>query len=225
MCALSCPCCSSLPLQEVLDLGDGASTDSGWGGSASSSNEEKRSGWEHDGGNDDDGERSTSSSSGGGRSIVKRDSSPVVAGSELAGPALAVFLFQGGVKGESDAALEAKDDHSGDPSAVARREAAQSPDLLPSAEDAFFEYSGFGGEASSGTAREVLRTGGLRSSSTVGKATTRESGDSAAMSGEDSAARSGVDFSERREAVVDRGDKSSSLTGELRGVDFVDMPL
>eukprot|EP00752_Nemacystus_decipiens_P006484 g5838.t1 len=170
--------------KEVLELGDGASTDSGWGGSASSSAEEKRSGSERDG--DDDDERSTSSSSGGGGggscySTGRRDDSPIVSG-----PELAVFLFQGGVPGDADSALEAKDDSSSsDRSAVAKgRAAQQSPYLVPPSEDAFFEYSGSGGERSSGNARGVLRTGGLGSSSTIGKAATGESGDPLAMSGE-----------------------------------------
>lgn len=206
----------------MLELGDGASTDSGWGGSASSSAEEKSSGRERDGDNDDDDgddERSTSSSGGGGSSAGRRGAPSAVSGSELA-----VFLFQGGVQSESDSALEAKDGSS-EPSAVARGSAAQrSLHLLPPSEDAFFEYSGSGGERSSETASGGLRTGGLGSSSTVGKAATRERGDPAAMSGEDAAAMGGVDFSERREAGVDRGTKSASLTGELRGVDFVNVP-
>lgn len=217
------PARSSLSLQEVLELGDGASTDSGWGGSASSSGEEKSSGRERNGDSEGDGdgdERSTGSGGSVGEGVVS--------GSELA-----VFLFQGGVKGSSrggsDAALQAIDDDNNDPSAVVAQgkatKAAQSqsrsrsPHLLPSSEDAFFEYSGSGCGGSSGKALGDLRTGELGSGSAVDKATTRESGD------EDAAAMDGVDFAEPREAVVDRGTEPSSLTGELRGVDFVDFPV
>ena len=225
---LSCSHRSSLSLQEVLELGDGASTDSGWGESASSSSssEEKRSRRERDGGDDDD-ERSTSSSGGGGSSSGRRrGASPVVSG-----PELAVFLFQGGVKGESDPALGAQDD-SGDPSAAAaaqeaRREGVQSsPSLLPSFEDDSFEYSGSCGEVSSGIPHGVPRTVEQGSSSTaVGKATPRDSDDRAALNGDDVARLGRLDSSERREAVVDRGNESSSLTGDLRGVGFVHVPV
>lgn len=216
------PLRSSPFLQEVLELGDEASTDSGWGGSASSSAEEKSSGRERGGDSDDDDgdRRSTSSSGGGGSGAGRKDASPVVSG-----PELAVFLFQGGVQSESDCALEAKDDSN--PSAVARgRAAQQSPCSPPPSEDALFEYSGSGGERSSGNARGCLRTGELGGSSAVGKAATRESGDPTAMSGgdADAAAIDVGDFSERREAGVDAGTKSASLTGELRGVDFVRVP-
>eukprot|EP00903_Cladosiphon_okamuranus_P008755 g8387.t1 len=205
--------------KEVLELGDGASTDSGWGGSASSSGEEKRHGRERDENTYDDGERSTNSS-GAGSSAGEGGASPVVSR-----PELAVFSFQRGAKGESDAALEAEDDSSSDPSAGARREATRSPCFLPSSEDAFFEYSGSGGEGLSGTTRGVQRTGGVGSSPAAGKATTRESGDPAVTSREDSEAKGGLDFSERRETVVDCGARSASLTDELRGVDFVDVPV
>lgn len=211
MC-LSCPYRSSPSLQEVLDLGDGASTDSGWGESASSSSEEKSSGRERDADNDNDGgERSTSSDG-------KLDASPVVSGSELA-----VFLFQGGVKGSEEKVGD-------EPPAVARGGAikikgAQSPVLLTSSEDAFFEYSGSGCEGSSGRPHGDLRTGELDSSSTAGKVTARESGHPAVTDGEDAAAIDGVDSSDRREEGAERGTKSFSLTGELRGVGFVDVPV
>lgn len=213
-CVLVLPARTAL-LQEVLELGDGASTDSGWGGSASSSAEEKSSGRERDG--DDDDERSTSS---GGGSVGSGDASPVISGSELA-----VFLFQGGVKGsfsgETGGAMEAQDGV--DPStAVARGQASPSHCLPPSSEDAFFEYSGSGCESASRKALGDLRAGETGSSSAADKANTRESGDTAATSGEAAAAIDVVDCAGRREAVVDRGTKSSSLTGGLRGVDFVD---
>ncbi|CAN0064257.1 unnamed protein product, partial [Ectocarpus fasciculatus] len=99
--------------QEVLELGDDASTDSGWGESGSSSGEEKSSGSEskqRPSGGDDEEQRASGGEEKDGSHIGDGGGSSKNA--SVSGPELAVFLFQGGVKGgdPDGAGLEAKDD-------------------------------------------------------------------------------------------------------------------
>lgn len=228
-------------LQEVLELGDDASTDSGWGGTSSSSGEEKSSGQEQRQGSDegDDNERSTSSGGGGGGSPGRRS----VASCVVSGPELAVFLFQGGVNGSSrgggssdggcsDVASEARKEIN--PSVAVRgeeeKDAAQLSPLLPSPkdDDVLFEYSGSGcGELSAKVGGD-LRTGVLNG--TVGHAiTSRASGEMAGSDGEEPAAENEPHVSEYQEKRAmdsngredaDAGKKSSFQSGALRGVDL-----
>lgn len=243
-----CMCTRAHPsFQEVMELGDDASTDSGWGGTSSSSGEERSSEQEQRRGSveGDDDERSTS----GGCSPARRSD----ASSVVSGPELAVFLFQGGVKGSSrggdggdgdgddggsDVTLEAK--RESNPSSAAPEEeedeekdaAAQFPPLFPSskAEDLLFEYSGSGRGELPAKASGDLRAGEL-SGAVVGNATTtRASGETAGAGGEEGAAEDEPHVSERLEKMAadgngredaDAGTKSSSLTGALRGLDLV----
>lgn len=233
-----------LSFQEVLELGDDASTDSGWGGTSSSSGEERSTGQEQRRGSDegDDDERSTSSGVG--------DCSPgrrSGASSVVSGPELAVFLFQGGVKdssgggsggsgGGSDVTLEAKRELN--PSAAASGEeekdaAAQLPPLCPSSksEHLLFEYSGSARGEVPAKASGGVRAGEL-SGAVVGNATTTRASEETAGDGVEQPAAEDEPHhvSERLEKMAadgngeedaDAGTKSSSLSGALRGLDLV----
>lgn len=213
----------ALSLQEVLELGDGASTDSGWGGSSSSSGEGISSGQEQRQGldeGDDDG-RPTSSGGGGGSVSPGRKSG---ASSVVSGPELAVFLFQGvmgsigggGGGGESDVAFafEAKEELKTSTAARSEEEknAAKSSSVFPSSQDenGLFEYSGSRCEDESAQAGLDFRAKGLNAA--AGNATMAGSGGEIA-----------ADDNGREDA--DGGTKSSSLGGALRGVDLVSSSL
>jgi len=218
----------------VLLLDDGDSTDSGWG---SSSGDEKSSGQEQrrrerDGDDDSDDAERSSTSGGSGDSSASRDGAPLVeSGSEVA-----VLLHPGGVTCANgshhegvDAAPEAKED--GDPSDAAQGKGFAHTALppapsFPSPEVGLLEYSGSGRDAWS-----VEPGGNLRSSGAVsndpgrsGGATARSGGGSAAIDGTGALERVRMAVGSSGREDADPGVRLSSLTGELLGVDFVDVP-
>ncbi|CAN0092288.1 unnamed protein product [Scytosiphon promiscuus] len=230
--------------QEVLELGDGASTDSGWGESSSSSGERKSSSRgdgtdERSGGSGDDVGEGTRSrrGSGGNASCVST-------------PELAVFLFQGGVDSGSRSGIGSGGggEMEGDEGLAAgprgeREDPAEPPSPIdPStADDKTFsdlEYSRTGPRGRPRQAREDAASGMLDSAAAAaaaaedgGAATCNERGRAAMETNPSDSGRC-----RRQEPVVvvandtcgkeekedqEPGTLSSSLTGGLRGVHFV----
>lgn len=213
-------------LQEVLELGDDASTDSGWGESGSSSGEEKSSGSESNqrlsGGDDEDqrtsgGEEKDGSHVGDGGGSSKNAS--------VSGPELAVLLFQGGVKGghPGGGSLEAKDDNRSSEAASLLSPGAASCD---GGDSSVLAYSGSGpqGLAAGGnvSTAEELRNAACRRGelpSAADGVLSREK-ECCGDSGKVPLATDGTPLRDTGEGE-DRGTKSSSFSGELRGVDFI----
>lgn len=211
-------------LQEVLELGEGGSTDSGWGESSSSSGEHKSSS------HDDESDERASGSSGceGGHSGQNGDNP-----SSVSTPELAIFLFQGGVDGSSRSGSDGGDEakEKGGSSAVLQEQKEDSTELssrlgLSADERPFpdFEYSRSGlretreaGERAS--SRECEHAGGS------GRGGDEDAGAVESGGRDPNPHRqepvvvvvNGTDNEENQES----GAKSSSLTSELRGVDFV----
>lgn len=214
----------------MLELGDGASTDSGWGESSSSTGEEKSSARD-----DGDEERSSGSSRGGSGDGGRHGGGGTT--SCVSTPELAVFLFQGGVNSGScsgdGGGCEAKEDDGSSAALQGREEhsAEFSSSLVPLTDDrqlSDLEYS------RSGPQRERSADTASKAPACVLAGGVGGAGVSAAGGEKDPATAKSVNPTESRRqqpaAVVhdaDRresqkgGTKSSSLTDELRGVDFL----
>ncbi|CAM9974606.1 unnamed protein product [Ectocarpus sp. 8 AP-2014] len=207
--------------QEVLELGDDASTDSGWGESSSSSGEEKISGSESKqrpsgggGGEEEEEERSHNEDG-----VSSNNASRVVSG-----PELAVFLSQGGVKGgdPNGGGLEARDDHGSSGAANLLSPGAPS---CGGGDSSVLAYSGSGleGLAAGGdvSTAEELRSAACRGGEfpwAADEVLSREEKCCGDSSGKVPVATDGTPLRDTRD---DLGTKSSSLSGELRGVDFI----
>ncbi|CAM9439253.1 unnamed protein product [Ectocarpus sp. 4 AP-2014] len=215
--------------QEVLELGDDASTDSGWGESSSDSGEEKSSGSEskqRPSGGDEEEQRTGGGGGGGGEETSHNEDgvSSNNASRVVSGPELAVFLFQGGVKGgnPNGSGLETKGDDGSSGAANLLSPGAPSCD---GGDSSVLAYSGSGlqGLAAGGDVSTVeeLRSTACRHGefpSAADEVLSREEeccGDSSGRVPE------ATDVAPLRDTSEDLGTKSSSLSGELRGVDFI----
>ncbi|CAM9607621.1 unnamed protein product [Ectocarpus sp. 13 AM-2016] len=215
--------------QEVLELGDDASTDSGWGESSSNSGEEKSSGSESkqrpSGG--DDEEQRTGGGGGGDKEershnedgVRSNDASRVVSG-----PELAVFLFQGGVRGgnPNGSGLETKDDHGSSGAANLLSPGAPS---CGSGDSSVLAYSrsGLQGLAAGGDVSTVeeLRSTACRRGEVPWAADEVLSREEECCGDSSGKVPVVTDVTPLRDTREDLGTKSSSLSGELRGVDFI----
>ncbi|CAB1108472.1 unnamed protein product [Ectocarpus sp. CCAP 1310/34] len=216
--------------QEVLELGDGASTDSGWGESSSNSGEEKSSGSEskqRPSGGDDEEQRTGGGCGGGGGEKRSHNEDGVSSNNPsrvVSGPELAVFLFQGGVKGgnPNGSGLEAKDDHGSSGAANFLSPGAPS---CGSRDSSVLAYSGSGlqGLAVGGGVSTVegLRSAACRRGEVPLEADEVLSREEACCGDSIGKVPVATDVTPLRDTREDLGTKSSSLSGELRGVDFI----